>query len=98
MATSRKKATADALARPAGWTDQIGGAAEPAPKKSKRKHKRKTYLMTDDLIARIEAFATAHDVGVNEAVRYLLITGLDAIETGDRQVKTQRVTKHTLGV
>lgn len=102
MATSRKKSTAEALGAVAGWESQFGDQQQqpktPTKGKKRGKLKRKTYLMTDELIERIEAFAEAHSVGINEAVRYLILTGFDAIETGDRDVKTQTVQRNTLGV
>lgn len=95
---SRKKTTQDMLIpKPAGWQDQIG-EAEPQPKAARGKLKRKTYLMTDDLIAKIEDFAAEYNVGVNEALRFIVIAGLDSIKTGNAKVKTQVVTKNTLGV
>jgi hypothetical protein len=100
MAT-RKKNTADALtgnAKPASWQDQIASASPPAKSNMRGKLKRKTYLMTDDLIERIEAFAKQHGVGINEAVRFALIAGLDTIDAGDRKVETRVITRHTLGV
>lgn len=98
MAT-RKKTTADALTgKPAGWQEQIAQPTAPTPKKSRGRLARKTYLMTDELIERIESFAESHGVGINEAMRFALITGLDAIDAGSVPVETQAVTKHSLGV
>ena len=98
---SRKAKTAAALAagKPAGWEDQIGELPPgPAPSNPRGRRVRKTYLMTDDLIARVESFATQHGVGINEGLRFILLAGLDAIAAGNAKVDTQVITKRTLGV
>ena len=54
--------------------------------------------MTDDLIARVEAFAAQHGVGINEGLRFILLAGFDAIDAGNAKVDTQVITRRTLGV
>ncbi len=66
--------------------------------KKRRKHQRKTYLMTDELIERIEAAAESYGVPVNEFHRYLCIVALDAIEGGNHEVEATPKTTYTLGV
>ena len=63
-------------------------------------YKRKTYLMTEDLIGRIEAQAQAHQVGVNEMARYCFELALSLMETGEHKPEVQEVTisKRTLGM
>lgn len=107
---AREQETKDLLAgrkKAQGWRDQLGGdqAEEPqdseptlSPKKKKSKYKRKTYLMTDDLISRIETQAEKAGVGINEMNRYLLTVALDMVEQGELEVEVQMVNKRTLGV
>ena len=96
---SKKQQTADAL-KPKGWANQFGDVPTQTPTTatSKGKLQRKTYLMTDDLIARLDATAKAHNVGVNELVRYLCKHGLDALDTGAHTLPVRVVTTYTLDV
>lgn len=99
MAKSKKEATADAL-KPKGWANQFGDAPAPAgPEPGKGgKLQRKTYLMTDDLIARLDTMAKANGIGVNELVRYLCKHGLDQLDTGAHKLPVRVVTTYTLDV
>lgn len=93
---SKKQQTADAL-KPKGWASQLGEEpAAPTPKGKGGPLKRKTYLMTDDLIARLDATAKAHGIGVNELVRYLCKHGLDELDTGKHKLPVRAVTTYTL--
>lgn len=100
MAKSKKETTADAL-KPKGWQSQFGDAqpapAGPEPSKG-GPLKRKTYLMTDELISRLEKTAKAHGIGVNELVRYLCIHSLDELDTGAHKLPVRVVTTYTLDV
>lgn len=96
---SRKQSNKDLLsgkAKPAGWQEQFASEPDPAPTTVPR-FKRKTYLMTDELIERVEAFAERHGVGINEALRFALIAGMNAIDAGQVEVKPV-IAKRTLGV
>lgn len=86
-----------------GWRDQFVDEqqqAEPAAvaEKTTPRYRRKTYLMTDELIQRIEVQAEKARVGINEMNRYLLTMALDLIENGEHEVQVQTVQKRTLGV
>jgi len=69
-----------------------------APSKNSPRLMRKTYLMTDDLIRRVERQAEAAGVGINEMNRYLLTVALDLVESGQHEIQVTTVTRRTLGV
>ena len=94
MAGKREKMT-DKLTsdKPAGWDEQITG---PAPSKSTSELVRKTYLLTPELIARVEALADTENVGLNELVRWLLDDALRRVETGETALPTKPVERRTL--
>lgn len=96
---SKKQQTADAL-KPKGWANQFGDAptAPAGPEPGKGKLQRKTYLMTDELISRLDETAKAHGIGVNELVRYLCKHGLDELDTGAHKLPVRVVTTYTLDV
>ena len=99
---AKKAQTKDLLTgkqKPQGWRDQFDGenTTELTPA-SKSPYRRKTYLMSDDLIRRIEVQAERADVGVNEMNRYLLSLALELVERGEHHIQVRTVTKHTLGV
>lgn len=96
---AKRQSNADLLSgkvKPAGWQDQLAGEPDPEPTTPPR-FKRKTYLMTEELIERVEAFAERHGVGINEALRFALIAGMNAIDAGQVEVKPT-IVKRTLGV
>ena len=98
---TRKAKTAAALSAgtPAGWQAQLGAAPpSPAQHTPRGRRVRKTSLMTDDLIARVESFAAQHGVGINEGLRFILLAGFDALDAGNVKVDTQVITRRTLGV
>jgi hypothetical protein len=51
----------------------------------------RTYLLTPDLIARLNALAAARQVNVSELVRYLLAYALDAVEGGALRIATRPI-------
>jgi hypothetical protein len=55
---------------------------EPEEKDLSEKLQRKTFLVTQALIDRINRVATTHSVGQNEMVRYLLDWSLEQVESG----------------
>ena len=58
------------------------------PAEQSNKPKRKTYLLTPDLIANIEQLADEERVGINELVRFLLGTAVNLVETGQIEIPT----------
>ena len=88
------------------WKNQFSesvSAAQPTSNDQRSKtdgYKRKTYLMTEELIGRIEEQAQAHNVGVNEMARYCFDLALSLMETGEHKPEVQEVTirKRTLGM
>lgn len=57
---------------------------------------RKTYLLTPDMVQRVEALAKQERVGINELVRYLLDAALTKIEAGDVSLEKKPVQQYTL--
>lgn len=57
---------------------------------------RKTYLLTEDLIARIEQVANGHRVGLSELVRWALGTMLEEVENGQREIPVTVEEKHVI--
>ena len=93
--TSKKEQTAKAL----GWADQLGGdSAQNSKAKSEGRLQRKTYLMTDELIQRLDIMAKANNVGVNELVRFLVKYGLDGLDAGTYTLPVRAITHYTLDV
>ena len=108
---SRSSAISDALTGQEtehSWKNQFSDGQSPAsqdappPGDSSKagRYKRKTYLMTEDLIKRVEDQAQAQQVGVNEMARYCLNLALTLIESGEHKPEIQEVTtsKRTLGI
>jgi len=103
----KKKETglgADALFQPMKDAAKKPELKKPTPPKEPEKtpkpepkFKRKTYLMTDELITRIEAIAEAENVGINELHRYLVDLALTQIEDGTHKLKTHSTRRRTLG-
>lgn len=96
---SKKQQTTDAL-KPKGWANQFGDAPTPTDQEKPKGGplKRKTYLMTDDLITRLDATAKQYNIGINELVRYLCKHGLDELDTGTNKLPVRVVTTYTLDV
>ena len=76
--------------RQPGWRDTITGTQQPAPRRQKKVPqeeeqesplKRKTYLLTPELIDQIASLAEEERVGINELVRFLLRSALEQIAT-----------------
>jgi hypothetical protein len=57
---------------------------------------RKTYLLTPDMVQRVETLAKQERVGINELVRYLLDAALTKIEAGDVSLEKKPVQQYTL--
>ena len=92
----RKKSLADKLSNPIetrpGWRDTIKTSQpEPTPETLETSSTlvRKTYLLTPDLIERIEQLANEQQVRVNELVRYLLLTALELAENEQLEIPTR---------
>lgn len=54
-------------------------------------------MLPDELIDRVEEFTKRHGIGINEALRFALIVGMDAIDAGRVEVNPT-VSRRTLGV
>jgi hypothetical protein len=73
------------------WESQIEQSLGTQPEETRQveypdKVKRKTFLVTQMLIDRINEMAETHGVGQNELVRHLLIWSLDQIDAGKHQI------------
>ena len=51
--------------------------------------RRKTYLLTADLIERVESLAEAERVGINELARFLLGYAVEEVANGRLKVPTK---------
>ena len=89
-----------------GWRDAIAGPAreeeaearQAQERESERKErssplKRKTYLLTPELIEQVADLAEAERVGINELVRYLLRSSLEMVEAGELPIPTRPATR-----
>lgn len=96
----RKQSLADKLTPPVpqpqpGWRDTIKSTqmeSEPdsvTPPEVLNPLVRKTYLLTPELISRIEQLSNERQVRVNELVRYLLLTALELAENDQIEIPTQ---------
>jgi hypothetical protein len=88
-----KKSTLDAKldAGMQSWEAQITPnlqteAEEPQPQDKSDRVKRKTFLVTQTLIDRINQTAASHGVGQSELVRHLLTWSLDQIDEGSHKI------------
>lgn len=95
---SDKLSTNNKNSRP-GWQDTIRAqeaveeeaeqVVQKQPSRKKRnKAVRKTYLLTPDLIERIEEVAEEEQVAINELVRFLIRSALNQIEDGQLVIPT----------
>ena len=85
------------LSKPAGWQDQVSASAPDTSSAPVPQYKRKTYLLTEELINRIEELADRERLQLNELVRWLLTDALDRIDAGETELPTQTVERRTLG-
>jgi hypothetical protein len=73
------------------WEAQVTQSVRAAPQEPEveedtDKIKRKTFLVTQALIDRVNRIAQEHHVGQNELIRYLLTWSLDQIESGNHTI------------
>jgi hypothetical protein len=62
---------------------------QQTPKRSRSSIRRKTYLLNDELITRIEALAERERVGINELVRHLLSESVAMVESREWELQTK---------
>lgn len=98
---ARKKDLGSKLSgKPAGWQEQVTGRSTPQEPPSEEPAKptylRKTYLMTPELVQRIEELAATERVGINELVRHLLDVSLTQIERGEHTLAKKPVEQYKL--
>lgn len=97
-----------------GWQDTITGPPQPRQEAEEEEEesrtssksssgrssslKRKTYLLTPELIAQVETLADAERVGISELVRFLLRSALEQAEAGELTIPTRtesrRIVQH----
>lgn len=87
------KLETDTDAPPPGWKDQI--APTPPPPK-KETYKRKTYLVTPELVKRVKETAKREQVGQNELLRYLLTWALDELDAGRHEIPIEVERSHRI--
>ena len=83
MARKSLKGKLEATQKPVSWKDQGDQKAD--------KWKRKTYLLTDELVERIQAAQVAQGVPINEFIRFGLTYFLDQLESGELELPTEEV-------
>lgn len=95
---ARKKELTDKLSAPSerpGWRETIttGQPQLEQPKAAEPPEQgvivRKTFLLTRDLIAKIDGMAKSENVGVNELVRYLLGVAIEQVHSQQLKVPTK---------
>ena len=74
-----------------------GHGKQEESEENPNKLKRKTYLLTQDLIERIATLADEERVGINELVRFLLTEAVIAIENGDMEIPTEPAKRQISG-
>ncbi len=83
MAKKSLKSKLAATDRPVSWKDQGEQKAD--------KWRRKTYLLTDDLVARIQATQVDQGVPINEFIRFGLTYFLDQLDSGALELPTEEI-------
>ena len=92
MVAKKKKKVKDQAA------SEQEAASSPLADQTAPRLMRKTYLMTPELIRRVQRQADEAGVGINEMNRYLLALALDLVESGEHEIQVTTVTRRTLGV
>ena len=90
--TIRAGVQAEVAAQAAAVEEEAEAEEEAQPQKKKGRTsrlKRKTYLLTPELIDRIASLADEEQVGINELVRYLLRSALYQIEADEMEIPTR---------
>lgn len=95
---ARKKDLSDKLSTPTerpGWRETItSGQAQPEQVKAAQPAApdmivRKTFLLTPDLVTKINRLAKLENVGINELVRYLLNEAIEQVNSEQLKVPTK---------
>ena len=72
------------------------GVQRQQPASKAGRYYRKTYLLTEELIARVKQVADEQGVGHSELVRWALQTVLDELEAGEREIPITVEEKRTI--
>jgi hypothetical protein len=91
---ARREETVDIFGGKLRGIGSVGKQAKSASKAGR--YYRKTYLLTEELIGRIEQVANDHRVGLSELVRWALDTMLDEIENGQREIPVTVEERHVI--
>jgi hypothetical protein len=59
-------------------------------------YRRKSYLLTDDLVERVAGTAEAQRVGINELVRWALAYTLDGLDSGEIRLPVVEETRRRI--
>ena len=92
---SRRQETVDIFGGKLSGVGAIGGRRHPASRAGR--YYRKTYLLTEDLIAQVKQMADERKVGHSELVRWALQTILDEVEKGEREIPIMVQEKRVIG-
>ena len=82
---SKRQETVDIFGGKLSGIGTVGGQPQQPASKAGRYY-RKTYLLTEELIARVKQVADDQGVGHSELVRWALQTVLDEVEAGERDI------------
>jgi hypothetical protein len=91
---ARREETVDIFGGKLRGIGSVGKKEKPASKAGR--YYRKTYLLTEELIARIEQVANDHQVGLSELVRWALETVLDEVENRQREIPVTVEERHVI--
>jgi hypothetical protein len=91
---TRREETVDIFGGKLRGIGSVDKRGKPASRAGR--YYRKTYLLTEDLIARIEQVANDHQVGISELVRWALGTMLEEVENGQREIPVTVEEKHVI--
>lgn len=85
MQEAKNALNAPAASTPA-WDAQFQGQVAAPDAKPAPRYKRKTYLLTDELVDRMARLSRTYKVGVNDLARYLIDHAISAAEAGDLDI------------
>ena len=91
---ARREETVDIFGGKLRGIGSVGKREKPTSRAGR--YYRKTYLLTEDLIARVEQVANGHQVGLSELVRWALETVLEEVENGQREIPVTVEEKHVI--
>ena len=83
---AKRQETTDIFGGKLSGIGTFGTAEEQPPASKAGRFYRKTYLLTEEIIERVKETANQYRVGHSEFVRWALVTIMDEIEDGSREI------------